>query len=838
VKKKIVLYSLLAAVIVGGILFIKNVFVKDILLLKNGTIIATENTWELGTNVLYMDGQEISYVEQEAVEQIYAKGFHGFHNFKKRSRYYLTAVRKELVALIRLESIQAFLSEHGKKIGLKRTPLWVIILLSLAVCGTVPFLIRQYLKIRKSVEVQVPVTDTTDLVQPALTSIQTVKNFFLNLFRQQLGETEEAPGKIVPISGRSSDSMQVYELKIKQKDEWKSRRMAISPLGEGTGSKSQCFYVIYDTHIVVKIPPSPIIDFADYIRRIWEETAIVAKLSPMECIIPSISVILKKIKTFPDGSDLDPETLEKKYASWLEANPQFQNHLKVGDAFVFFMDLSRYYFLSHVMGGLHDMESEIHNEIVADSDVVQDYQGFENKYGQYGGAACMGLQNLYVQFDKEVNQLSTMSGRTISMGETQKRMLFLTRMADREYAENYRGLPDQQVEQVNRLLNKITAENTDVSKTYMKLLKQGIRKRMFNRNKVQMESIISNLLILLAMMGEKKVAMRDLKPDNLLVAGDPAKYPSFLSSTDEYSIGLIDVETAVKFEIKENGKPGQPQLGGTPFYATPSHFVTNGILNKVYADLPQILLLQDWYALVGIIYELETGKRLFIKTAIKIHAFMQTLHRSLAEKRNIPEVYKELSYTFWKTAKEEFDAKVNKSESMLKALKIVIPEQLQQRFKTYLREKKHESDSRIKAFIQSQTHFQTQKNRQSLLCCSYEAVCRLKAKYQQPEQTGKIADGKIPPTFQLLEDLAILKMESEKLAKMIQTLDADVPGVSVYDVLVIMFGIVVDAMYQTEWEALSAAPDAIEATEKPCEPEVSEEVVSGLGYTLTVQAPS
>ena len=65
---------------------------------------------------------------------------------------------------------------------------------------------------------------------------------------------------------------------------------------------------------------------------------------------------------------------------------------------------------------------------------------------------------------------------------------------------------------------------------------------------VKMAAITTNLLDVLAWFRKKRVSMRDLKPDNLFVAGDPARYPLFLRSVEEFSLGIIDVETAVDFE--------------------------------------------------------------------------------------------------------------------------------------------------------------------------------------------------------------------------------------------------------------------------------------------------
>jgi len=114
-----------------------------------------------------------------------------------------------------------------------------------------------------------------------------------------------------------------------------------------------------------------------------------------------------------------------------------------------------------------------------------------------------------------------------------------------------------------------------------------------------------------------------------------------------------------------------------------------------------------------------------------------------------------------------------------------------------------------------------------LLDYSHEEICRLKARYKQPDRPTKLADGDVSLLLQLLDDLALLKKESERLIEMIKALNAPFPKLSAYDILVIVYGVVADAMYHPEWETLTVESDEVE---------LSAEVERTLGYT--VQAPS
>ena len=81
-----------------------------------------------------------------------------------------------------------------------------------------------------------------------------ILKYFLNVFRLQIGADPGASMKTRSLSGNASGDNTVYELKIKHRGDWMRRRMSIGPLGEEVGSKSKCYYVIYDVHLVVLVP--------------------------------------------------------------------------------------------------------------------------------------------------------------------------------------------------------------------------------------------------------------------------------------------------------------------------------------------------------------------------------------------------------------------------------------------------------------------------------------------------------------------------------------------------------------------------------------------------------
>ena len=208
---------------------------------------------------------------------------------------------------------------------------------------------------------------------------------------------------------------------------------------------------------------------------------------------------------------------------------------------------------------------------------------------------------------------------------------------------------------LNGIANKLFREKRKYIETYRKMVSAYVTNKGLTRNKAQISGMITNLLDLLAWLHQKKVAMRDLKPDNLLVAGDPTRFPQFLESASQYSIGLIDVETAVWLGTEENGQIDQPLLGGTPSFATPTHTLPNKLIRGIYGDLSLILHLQDWYAAIGMIFNMVTGKRLFKETAKTLIRIKKDIKEGVKNKGRALDGLKNASRLFWSQASIELE---------------------------------------------------------------------------------------------------------------------------------------------------------------------------------------
>ena len=279
------------------------------------------------------------------------------------------------------------------------------------------------------------------------------------------------------------------------------------------------------------------------------------------------------------------------------------------------MDLSRYFFLGHILKRTHNIEDKVISEITGHPGLIWNPVEFEARYGSQRGNICDRLKPVYTSFYNRCYDLLQQHHMDGAVSEFNIKEWFLVYLSGRKLSVTDFDTKPRLASEMNTNVLKLFKDKRQPIQNYRRMVQAFIITKNLKRHNSQISSMIINLLDLLFWLGEKKLAMRDLKPDNLLIAGNPSKFPQFLESANMYSIGLIDVETAVSYDTSENHTIRQPPLGGTPSYATPTHQLKNDTIRKVYRDLPLILHLQDWYATVGMIYQTVTGEHLFEKTA-------------------------------------------------------------------------------------------------------------------------------------------------------------------------------------------------------------------------------
>lgn len=625
-----------------------------------------------------------------------------------------------------------------------------------------------------------------------LASRSDIEAYFLDLYRAQLGADEVSPGRCERLEPLPDNKGDRYQLNVYHKNEWRSRRMTVTALGDRVSSKSNCYYIIFDTHLVVKIPPDPICDFSEYMARISKERRILEQLQGRECIIPNLRVILARLHLFPGADRLDSNRLEKLCARWINENPEYQKYFKLGGAFAFFMDLSRYYFLSHALEHISDAATTRRAVISEDAVLSNDYPSFEEKYGSKYGWISFELQRLASEFTQAASELNPTTDGAVVINEKQKQEWLFACLGGSRPDRSVKGLSDEFYDRRDTYLQKMVHENADLVIAYRRVAEQCAQQRAFRQNKPRMVALATNLLILLDWLGGRHVAIRDLKPDNLLVAGNPKDYPLFLANADDFAIGLIDVETACICRTP-SGESEQPQLGGTPYYATPSHFFNNQILGKVYSDIAEVLHLQDWQAIGAIIFEVITGERLFRETSRFIPRMFRYVRAAIAAGQDIADIYRVASRHFWHAARKEMELRIAVNRHWLVDLPVLVPETIQVRMDIFLEQQTKTISKKIESRISRQKLIVDAQQKNKLAQASVRKLEMLLDKYQNSNAE------KAPSLAKILASILKLRKRLELWKELQSALEQPRVTMPIHSLLLLMFDMVAETMCPPSW---------------------------------------
>ena len=797
---------LLALLLFGGItaFYSSGYMERSVVVLENGPVIFADQIWESGNVILYEVKNEVFVVNKSEVKSF---GKPDFETIVDHAKFILSRLSTKTNSEFKI-----FAKDTSDSII--QNTIWVIGILAVTALGIALLLVVRLTKSRRPAienlnraqeEAELE-TIPTENEKEGVTESDII-NYFLNLFSHQIGADPQAPMKAKYLAEKSSGTNYVYELRIQHRGEWMRRRMSIGPLGDEAGSKSKCFYVIYDVHLVVKIPVKPIAQFEAYIESIKREGHIVDKLAPKECIIPRVSVVLNLINKLPESSDLPPEKLEEKYVEWLRRNTDYQQYLKIKNTFAFFMDFSKYYFLGHIVDNLHDVKDAIAQEIIENAETIFDIQKFRGRYGKAKESIGMEIRQACFYCQAAIRQFLSDSGVTSNLSMFRIQSWFLQHLGGKAVSSQEAGLSENIVKELNTLIQLNFTKHMDAVAAYRKTITEYVHKVRFEQNKPQMAGIITNLLDLLAWLRTKSIAMRDLKPDNLLVAGNPSKFPLFLMNAGEYELGIIDVETAVDFEESKYRKIKQPLLGGTPFYATPSHFFSNAVLKGAFHNLARILHLQDWHATMVMIFKTVTGELMFNKTARLFADIRNKIKAGQMGGMLDTEIVADISRAFWRSALLEFQAKMNQKQNALKSTFFAVPENAKEMFNHVLVKDIKATAEKIKQCININTRnfFENPQSQDVLLKASPEKINQLLLEFENKVKSMPNSSAQQSGAIPFLKYLRTLKLHTEQQKQLLKRLSQPNLKLSAYTLLGFMFNNLYKSMCREEWWAKTNA---------------------------------
>lgn len=625
-------------------------------------------------------------------------------------------------------------------------------------------------------------------------TVKDLIHYFMKLYKVQLGVPGDTKSRIAYVEpSRQYPKLNTYDLLVIHKGEKVSRRVTVGPIAEDTGSKSSCFLAIYDSKIVIKIPPKPITDFDEYISCIERDRQIVATLAPRICLIPGVSMILDKVYKFPRINELKGNQREDVYFEWLNYNQEYQWYLKIGGGFAFFMDLSQHMFLADILTLFHGLETKIPEEVTHDPSILDSFEKFEGRYGVENTQVGVDLQGVYKKFEEQACGQMTESSMCSSDMLYRLQRWFFSYLSGQPLKKEEIDLIESHVPDFNALMGGIVKENQGVIQQYRAMIIEFLRVKHSFQNRRYKEGVVANIIEMLAGIKEKNVAIRDIKPDNLLVTGDMENYPAILATPERFTIGLIDFETSVVFDMENPEEMGQPFLGGTSWYATPLNMFNNKVLRMFYKDLPRSFYLQDWYSVVAMIYRIIIGEHLFPRTSKLFKVAAQKLREAKKTGRPAELVVTEINDIFWKSAIREFEASLAKKADALRFLQAILCDSAQRMFFAEMEAVNSSLDQEISYLINRQTLFKSRENREQLSAVTPEQLEYLINKARAG--SGGAAAAALAKPLSQLKRIQKLKVEQNRNREIMHRLEIGGFDFTVYEILTLMFNRVASFMY-------------------------------------------
>ena len=174
-----------------------------------------------------------------------------------------------------------------------------------------------------------------------------------------------------------------------------------------------------------------------------------------------------------------------------------------------------------------ERDRQVHEEIKQGRGVILDYQNFEGRYGKKNSSIYFNLQNIYTDYEAGVQAIFAGTRRASSALQYKTEEWFLGHLAGQTLAADETDIPAEAVTGLKLLLTKLFTDHQETADAFRTMVYEYVSKKFFSKKKSQMEGIVTNMLDLLAWLKQKGVGMRDLKPDNLIVTGDPETNPNF-----------------------------------------------------------------------------------------------------------------------------------------------------------------------------------------------------------------------------------------------------------------------------------------------------------------------
>ena len=620
-----------------------------------------------------------------------------------------------------------------------------------------------------------------------------------------------------------------YEVKFLRGDRTLKRRFTVYRLG-GTHSKSQCYQVTdpKGKYLVVKIPPQSITDINTYLMAVTHERRLAQKLFELgiKVVVPCVSTVMKHLHKLDFPKKTSPYEIEDAYSNLLRlSGNKYIEQFQIGGKYVFFMEFLDEPFLGKVVREFYNKEmlANLQREYF-ERDLIllnnHDRIGFMTEYKHIGTMKFLyeiysGLHETFENFCMKVD--STLSLYSISLGLGKKKEWFvassLGKLIDEysflEHWDLDYGDKSLIVNRLNSLLNQ-TVECSDIFKRYLEILNQEAHWTAFKDSAGKMRMIGNKLLILLVMLEQMGLVLRDLKVDNLFIADD-----------ENMELGVIDLETG--------GYIGSGNVEGIVPAGMPSNMTISNLLfisqlKRIYGEekVSTILHMQDWYATISMMFETIIGSILFDEARNYILKMNQEIDQKLGMNysdfvRNNPEasvtpdmiesffslsdeIIKGHTWQFWNIAHQNLKRKCLQHKTKLKKIKYVLPLELTRRFTCNIEEELKDIQDKYSSYkmtAASIEYFNKPTTTIAVLQNNLVIKEQLYAVKKNHPSTKYNAKVKLAHEIDIYKACIIQKQKEELLITQKKLLNQE--HISAFDLFPIMLHLITRVMCQDEW---------------------------------------
>ncbi len=493
---------------------------------------------------------------------------------------------------------------------------------------------------------------------------------------------------------------------------------------------------------------------------------------------------------------MSSEAYEASMVSRLKDSPIFQRYLKIRGTFVFFMSLSKYLFFDQVLGKMHQRETLLANAISDSLQIMDDIGAFQIAFGEGKGTLFFSFANLQQDYLRAMDQLLQQHGQeTYQIPDYRKKQWMFDQLAGKAIDGSRDELPKAFLMDQKMSARQVFSQKKKTIKAFVDLIKSDIQKTSEKRNLNTARGIIENVVALLCRLKEKRTAIRDLKPDNMFLAGNCDNPDLFLTSSDQYKLGLIDLETAANFEEIDTLK--QPILAGTPFFATPAHVFENHILEEVFGDVARTLYLQDWFAAVGIVFNVVTGKTLFLKTGKLLPEVVRVRTKAVGNGEPLGKVLQNASWVFWHTACAEFRAAMDANQGIFKRISLSPGETERKMLVSEIMVCEGLLEDQIDRAILNQRFFKKEEAVKGLREAGAEKIAVFRENWKNREDYKQLPPEVGAGVLGFLGDMEHLKKCGRALSQLKPVFKGK--GVTAQHLVFLMFRLVFFSMYRPEW---------------------------------------